>query len=76
MQVQLLNTQLADCLEQLQRRESELESQDNVIKVYEETLVQIKQQMAGLYFEHDTKVNTASAPHYCQQSGRKFTRPH
>lgn len=60
-EVQLLNTQLTDCLEQLQRRETELESQDGVIKVYEETLIQVKQQMAALYIEHDSKVTRPNA---------------
>lgn len=56
LQVQLLNTQLVDCLEALQRQEAELENQDNVIKMYESTLIRIKQQMAALYFDHGSKV--------------------
>ena len=50
-EVKQLNGQLVEALEQLHEREMELEEQQVVTSALEENLVNIKQQMAGLY--HD-----------------------
>lgn len=55
-EVKEINGQLIECLEQLQEREQELVAQHELTSNLEETLLQIKQQMAALY--HDFAIRS------------------
>ena len=50
-EVKNLNVQLIECLEQLYERESECEEQRNTISSLEDNLVNVKQQVAALYYD-------------------------
>jgi len=52
-----LNGQLIECLEQLYEKEEELQQQKVVIDNLEDYLVEVKQQMAAMYFEYAQRAN-------------------
>ena len=67
-----LHTQLIECIEQLYQREQELEDTQGVVQSLEESLVGIKQQMTGLYYDYAARSEVYDAQLLQQKKGMGY----